>query len=440
MGDDLYFGHMGKNGVIVLLFAAVFSLAITPTVFDNSFAGTIIIPEVCDDGIDNDEDGLIDLDDPDCHAIILKPTPGALPELPGFNEDPLTNPILGDFKCYDVPFRTPILEEVRLIDQFEDEVEELLELKLVCNFVFKAPGVDPDFPGSPEPDIPNQHYKVYVIADRGVGIIDDILLKDQWGTTRHTNLVPIELWVPQTKLHSAACPDDFIFEPDTQMCIQSPGPPGGCLDGFPVGNDCHAFPIEEWFFQQLTEIHWKCYDVEPKEPDETFEVETFDPNFNNDFVTSEVVLLDKICAPVKKLVCMEGYEFTPEGLCQDAIGTPTDAFDPIMFGDNMIPDHLKCYVTEASFEDFTDDNDDVTYVGQFNSDTFLRIDNELEICLVATKIHVQEPSIGGFFIPIDSSALLLAATYTTASWLIPVVVSAAGFGIILARKISSKSE
>jgi len=431
---------MGSNVVFVILFAAVFSLAFTPIVFDNSFAGTIIIPEDCDDGIDNDEDGLIDLDDPDCHPIILKPTPGALPELPGFDEDPLTDPILGDFKCYDA-FSPPVFEQVRLIDQFEDEVELLLEVKRVCNFVFKAPGVDPDFPGSPESDIPNQHYKVYNLADRGEEVIDDILLKDQWGTTRHTDLFPTELWVPQTKVHSGTCTDDYIFNPDAKICILSPVPMGGCPAGVEVDNECHEVPIEEWFFPQLTEIHWKCYDVEPKAPDETFEVETFDPNFNNDDVTSEVFLLDKICAPVKKLVCMEGYEFTPEGLCQDSSPLDvTDAFTPIMFGDNTIPDHLKCYTTLVLDEDFTGDNDDVTYVGQFNSDTFLTIDNEREICLVATKIHVQEPSIGGFFIPIDSSALLLAATYTTASWLIPVVVSAAGFGIILARKISSKSE
>jgi len=411
---------MGSNGVFVILFAAVFSLAFTPIVFDNSFAGTIIIPEDCDDGIDNDEDGLIDLDDPDCHPIILKPTPGALPELPGFDEDPLTDPILGDFKCYDA-FSPPVFEQVRLIDQFEDEVELLLEVKRVCNFVFKAPGVDPDFPGSPESDIPNQHYKVYNLADRGEEVIDDILLKDQWGTTRHTDLFPTELWVPQTKVHSGACTDDYVFDPDAQICILSPVPIGGCPAGIEVDNECHEPPIEEWFFPQLTEIHWKCYDVEPKEPDETFEVETFDPNFNNNDVVSEVFLLDKICAPVIKTI-------------QDPTGKI------ISFGDDTIPDHLKCYVTEAVTEDFTGDNDDVTYVGQFNSDIYLSIVEETSICLVATKIHVQEPSIGGLFIPINSSALLIAATYTTASWLIPVVVSAAGFGIILSRKISCKSE
>ena len=42
--------------------------------------------------------------------------------------------------------------------------------------------------------------------------------------------------------------------------------------------------------------------------------------------------------------------------------------------------------------------------------------------------------IGGEFIPIDSTALLLAGAQSTASWMIPVLISAVGIGLVLVRK------
>jgi len=42
--------------------------------------------------------------------------------------------------------------------------------------------------------------------------------------------------------------------------------------------------------------------------------------------------------------------------------------------------------------------------------------------------------VGGEIIPIDTSALLLAGTHSVAAWLIPVIVSAIGIGVVLARK------
>ncbi len=38
-------------------------------------------------------------------------------------------------------------------------------------------------------------------------------------------------------------------------------------------------------------------------------------------------------------------------------------------------------------------------------------------------------------IPIDSTALLLVGAQTTSAWLIPVVVVAIGFAIVIARKL-----
>jgi len=42
--------------------------------------------------------------------------------------------------------------------------------------------------------------------------------------------------------------------------------------------------------------------------------------------------------------------------------------------------------------------------------------------------------VGGEIIPIDIKALILAGTQTTAAWMIPVIVSVVGIGIVLARK------
>ncbi len=43
----------------------------------------------------------------------------------------------------------------------------------------------------------------------------------------------------------------------------------------------------------------------------------------------------------------------------------------------------------------------------------------------------NEGSVGGIILPIDSTSLLLAGAYATASWMIPVIMAAAGFGILL---------
>jgi len=59
-----------------------------------------------------------------------------------------------------------------------------------------------------------------------------------------------------------------------------------------------------------------------------------------------------------------------------------------------------------------------------------------------TKIWVETTSLGGFFffpvggtsIPIDTTSLLLAGASVNV-WMIPVILSAAGFGILIARKI-----
>ncbi len=44
------------------------------------------------------------------------------------------------------------------------------------------------------------------------------------------------------------------------------------------------------------------------------------------------------------------------------------------------------------------------------------------------------PAVGGEIIPLDSTMVLIAGTQMTAAWMIPVIVSAIGIGIVIARK------
>jgi len=43
-------------------------------------------------------------------------------------------------------------------------------------------------------------------------------------------------------------------------------------------------------------------------------------------------------------------------------------------------------------------------------------------------------AVGGEMFPVDTTALLLAATYSTASWMIPLMIAAVGFGIIITHQ------
>ena len=47
---------------------------------------------------------------------------------------------------------------------------------------------------------------------------------------------------------------------------------------------------------------------------------------------------------------------------------------------------------------------------------------------------IESVPVGGEMINVDSSVLILAGTQTTASWMIPAIVSAIGIGIVIARK------
>ena len=54
--------------------------------------------------------------------------------------------------------------------------------------------------------------------------------------------------------------------------------------------------------------------------------------------------------------------------------------------------------------------------------------------LFMNKIQSPVKPVGGEIIPIESTSLILAGTQLTASWLIPVIVSAVGIGLVFVRR------
>jgi len=88
------------------------------------------------------------------------------------------------------------------------------------------------------------------------------------------------------------------------------------------------------------------------------------------------------------------------------------------------------------FTSFTDPNDPDTDGDEICDG--IRADNDGDgidpesDCVNPTQSGGQE--VGGTLIPIDSISLILAGTHLTAVWLIPIIVSAAGIGLVFLRR------
>jgi len=74
-------------------------------------------------------------------------------------------------------------------------------------------------------------------------------------------------------------------------------------------------------------------------------------------------------------------------------------------------------------------------------DVIVEIGGEQITISPGQTIHVDIPGapIGGTFIPIEQTSLILAGAQMTASWLVPVIVSAVGIGLVLVRRNSVNS-
>jgi len=126
-------------------------------------------------------------------------------------------------------------------------------------------------------------------------------------------------------------------------------------------------------------------------------------------------------------------------LVADQFGTSTlNLSTPLFFltntfknneGDPNGPD-LKCYFI-AGETPIPVDPAQHEYVDQFGT-TSIDPSPAALLCVMAVK---SSPTVvGGELIGIDTTAILLAGTQYTAAWMIPVIVSAIGIGIVIARK------
>jgi len=120
--------------------------------------------------------------------------------------------------------------------------------------------------------------------------------------------------------------------------------------------------------------------------------------------------------------------------------------DPVQFIQNIIPS-FKVACAQIQLCDFISNGNDVTEAVVLNQisclDTGCRdaggiceVDpNSVNSAVTNGPICVcRFPAVGGWFLQVDQPTLLVAGAQHTASWMIPVIVSAIGIGIVIARK------
>jgi len=338
---------MGKiNKFLPLVVASVLSLALLPLVVDDAYAG---------------------------NGDIIPP--------PGGSD--FASPFLGDFKCYDITDEPIVRVSIGLDDQFEDVSLDIFGAIKVCTNVFKAESIDPPYRESPlpsirqDPTVRDQHFTVYQLCKPGATstICDPpefdprfVRLVDQFGTTDHEVITPIELWVPAAK----------------------------DVDG--------GFPMDPPDFEQRHNIHYKCYEIEPKANESPFDI-PFLVSLTDQFGPTQHNILEatKFCNPVIKT-----FQF-PVG--------------------NLDVEHLKCYRFANPISNTVVA---VDFLDQFGFHEQFEILQDEELCVSADKLPI--PVIGGSNVPINTSALLLAGVQSISMWLIPVVIAGVGIGVFVIKR------
>jgi len=113
------------------------------------------------------------------------------------------------------------------------------------------------------------------------------------------------------------------------------------------------------------------------------------------------------------------------GSCVDSNNQPTPGCDQMLFfaGACLVLPELNCSV--FMFEDLSREGGSDE---DFTDLVFLvdRVFDEIPICDLPNP---PQECLGGEFLPIDSSALLLAGFQTSAVWILPIVIAGAGAGI-----------
>jgi len=173
-------------------------------------------------------------------------------------------------------------------------------------------------------------------------------------------------------------------------------------------------------------------------------------------------------APTVVNAVIPGDQFFPTIHCQsdqahiawgdqrfDSLPVDTGLFD--VFYRSVVPGLVPVFGAELRV---TDSTQDATPAGSFFNfepiagDYFDSITNNQNFHVIWTDFDTADPSnapgsrfvdngdkigrpttaIGGEWIPLDTTMVLVAGTQTTAAWMIPAIVSAIGIGIVIARK------
>ena len=312
------------------------------------------------------------------------------------------NPFLGDFRCYDVTDnvgneKAVFIDDVLLTDQFRSLEYDLVNVTKICTMVNKAAGTVPStYPGSAVRQLftvdtdtltKDQHFVVYRVCDAASSDTNcipatpvniDIQLTDQFGPYEDQVERPIELWVPAGK-----------------------------------DNEGDDFPQSDF-----NDIHYLCYNFDAVGVNPSPFNVPITVTLEDQFLagTEQISEVGKMCNPVLKTI----PDFT-------ALGA-------------LNVEHLKCY----DLPNTVTTSDPEFFDQFFPNGVELFLKNTDELCLAADKScqagtpgrlpNCDIPLVAGSLTPMDTSMVLLAGTQVMLSWIVPVVVAVAGFGIVIARK------
>jgi len=112
-------------------------------------------------------------------------------------------------------------------------------------------------------------------------------------------------------------------------------------------------------------------------------------------------------------------------------GTSDETFETNIVGDASAPNGPRLHTNTANVLAFVS-------AGMTDADLTIESAQTSADCLTwiaqVFDFSVERLAVGGEFLGVDTTAILLAGTQTSAAWMIPVIVSGIGIGIVIARK------
>jgi len=288
-----------------------------------------------------------------------------------------------DYRCYTTNSTLPVpSDQIRLRDQFEDQVHEITDSLEFCNPAVKVPEGDPDLP--PLPFLP--HIRCWDIDSPGGNLMIEFFVLDQFFQDKHP--------------HTLGEAVEFCHTVD-----KMPGslPDGGMYDGT---------------MGALTIQNWKCYDITGDPPG--------NPNRDliDQFTLAAIGTTDEANFPNATIIG------SPILFCANAVKN-YNPFTSAPGGDipSELTNDLICYDIPAG--NSIDPVPQIALVDQFTDRG-----NELtaldKICVDAVKTF----PVAGTFIPLNSVMILVAGAQMSAAWVLPALVAVTGiaYGIDIARK------